>query len=1459
MKTLSILLFSAFLHASIVIDECKTDIYFGNGVWNNRTIATKSLKKLQDFMQNNLQAHSLGFKLAFNHTYGKRRDLIETFYQLKELGQISTGYFHFLSRISTPEYAVLFTDFYLDAMISEEAKDLDTIVKNYEDSIKSGHRVLLVSHSQGNLYGLRAFESLPPWMQPYFRQVSVATPANQVAHNGDWVTDSGDLVIKGLLDALMLQNSLPANTTNKASNSTFSGHEFVPIYLQGDDTSKKMAAAIQSNLQTLSDMTSQWEPVASDTFCLAGQVKEYRHRFDLAIDELEHVYVEGPGKICHKQGLYVFGECDGTEEGNETIRPKNGFVTVGLNWSLPGIDMDLNFEAGEKDIDDVDGLPLEHYVIETESQVSDGLYGISIDHGSSDDEALACLDESPLSLILNVKTPDGHELVIMDVAENESLDIGHVADLYIGKAQNDEKTVRDTLFSLSDGNNKVSTGHVSIGKVEGNFSIAGAPRIYELIPRLDQAMFGPLAGADVLLQPLDNRDDNATIYRGTTSRGSSNLTAGLLTLPRAVKNSLEDDRLYLVTVKGGEDIDADDDLKPDDNATTNRGSSHAILNGRTIKFGGFKVNILTEVAYQVTRGILDENRSVEEIEAHLDEVSGRLLTKDVTGNATIDRHDITAWTPYFDKPKLRLAYDQAFEPIVRKIYRDAPIYEEAYRAVYGTLQVTSVTYDDGYFAIVFDEQTDSRLYDELNITVAGENDQLFVGSIEREGNVVRFSPEEALLSDGAAYRLTVTTRLDDGQGVSLLVTGGQDYVMPDHEAPRFHIPDSLQLLENSTLVTLLKAVDTGSEVTYRISGGSDAASFKILYGDQLLFKQACDFENPFDHDEDNRYQVDITATDASGNAAVLALMIDVLNVEEPLSVGSLTIELDETKSEQGSVIGQVPIYSAGEGIERFVLDNPIFFIDTNGSITLNEPLSYERMQHLYLRGYRASYTAYDRAGQISQAYLRVNLADKQELLPELASYTGSVDEHLGEGSTVGQMFVYAGVDGEVEVSLEGEAAEDFTVGSDGLIRVADGANIDYATIPVYRLRATARNVHGESDDVNLTIHVKAWTKQYGGEDYVEAIASDNQRVCIAGTTYGRYQGDTSVGGSDGFVSCFDAEGNVLFHRQFGTAGSDYMTSITMGSDHSVIITGETYGSLESDNRGKSDVYVTKFAADGKQLWAKSYGGSDYDSVNAVQADSSGNLYVGGSTRGSFEGASYSGGNDAFVMKLSAAGEIIWCRQFGSSGHETLDAMALTDDAIVVTGSMNAPQTSDAYDLFVRKIGSEGNTLWQWLGGTDNYEEAVAIESDGQGQLYLAANANEAMTYDHYTSDTDMMIVMLDGTGQQRLEHFYGSPAQDEVVGMVVRDDGTVYLSGRTEGHLYGNRNQSTEADTFVMQIAPDGAMVTTRQFGSFGWDYAYGMAGTGDAVYVTGFTDGVIDHGARDRYAPIFLMKVPVP
>ena len=162
-----------------------------------------------------------------------------------------------------------------------------------------------------------------------------------------------------------------------------------------------------------------------------------------------------------------------------------------------------------------------------------------------------------------------------------------------------------------------------------------------------------------------------------------------------------------------------------------------------------------------------------------------------------------------------------------------------------------------------------------------------------------------------------------------------------------------------------------------------------------------------------------------------------------------------------------------------------------------------------------------------------------------------------------------------------------------------------------------------------------WTRQFGtsSHDYAQGVAvDDSANVVVVGMTGGSLEG-VSAGGVDAFVRKFDAAGNVLWTRQFGASSNDRALGVAVDGSGNVVVVGETVGSLEGVSAGGVDAFVRKFDAAGNVVWTRQFGTSSDEHAWGVAVDGSGNAVVVGETGGSLEGVS-AGGRDAFVRKYA---------------------------------------------------------------------------------------------------------------------------------------------------------------------------------------------------------------------------------
>jgi len=162
-----------------------------------------------------------------------------------------------------------------------------------------------------------------------------------------------------------------------------------------------------------------------------------------------------------------------------------------------------------------------------------------------------------------------------------------------------------------------------------------------------------------------------------------------------------------------------------------------------------------------------------------------------------------------------------------------------------------------------------------------------------------------------------------------------------------------------------------------------------------------------------------------------------------------------------------------------------------------------------------------------------------------------------------------------------------------------------------------------------------WTRQFGtaANDSCHTVRADaNGNVIVAGRTFGAFPNQTSAGVADAFVRKYDAAGNDLWTRQFGTSTPDIATTIAIAASGPVYIGGTTSGTLPGlISAGSTDIFIRKYDPSGTELDTRQFGtaGIEQDIRFGVTASA---LYVGGATNGDF--AFNYGTFDAFLAQLA---------------------------------------------------------------------------------------------------------------------------------------------------------------------------------------------------------------------------------
>ncbi len=261
----------------------------------------------------------------------------------------------------------------------------------------------------------------------------------------------------------------------------------------------------------------------------------------------------------------------------------------------------------------------------------------------------------------------------------------------------------------------------------------------------------------------------------------------------------------------------------------------------------------------------------------------------------------------------------------------------------------------------------------------------------------------------------------------------------------------------------------------------------------------------------------------------------------------------------------------------------------------------------------------------------------------------------------------------------------------------------------------------------------------------------------------------------------------------------------------------------------------------------------WDQCAGVTTDSSGNIYCAGYTQSNL-GEVTGGGYDAFIMKVSSAGTIVWVTQLGTttkapnyvsasnSAADKCNGVAVDSTGNVYCAGQTASSMGEANgggtDAFVVKLNSSGVVQWvTQLGATTkapNYVSSsnsgndwcTSITLDGTGNIYCGgltsgsmgeanAGGNDAFVMKLNSSGALQWVTQL-GTTTKAPNYVSASNAGSESCnGIALDSNSNIYCAGNTTGSMGdANAGGATSGDAFVMKLNSSGALQWVTQLGT---------------------------------------------
>jgi hypothetical protein len=348
---------------------------------------------------------------------------------------------------------------------------------------------------------------------------------------------------------------------------------------------------------------------------------------------------------------------------------------------------------------------------------------------------------------------------------------------------------------------------------------------------------------------------------------------------------------------------------------------------------------------------------------------------------------------------------------------------------------------------------------------------------------------------------------------------------------------------------------------------------------------------------------------------------------------------------------------------------------------------------------------------------------------------------------------------------------------------------------------------------------------------------------------------------------FALHGAKRWVAQVSFSGQDLMEEVKVDPQGNVVAAGVV------NDGGGGDLYVVKYAKeDGKVLWTQQFDTATGEDLGGLATDASGDIYL--ATRLSGLGTATFGtqtvtgdffGNIVVLRLAAATGAVVWAKQWGGSGQDIPEALAVSGNDLYVVGYTSSnPSTFDARSL----VASTGNGFIARAsiangvaaevklvpGSVDLFSVAV-----NGAHLAVAGQVRSAVTLDpgcglapSGAGNDAMLIDVLGSTLVCQWSRSFGDFTNNNnatAQAVAAFPGGGWVLAGDFQGNILLAPSGTSLAsrggfDVFAGRFDANGNHLWSFRYGDAGFDIGYGVSVTAAGnVILAGVFDSTITFG----------------
>ena len=312
---------------------------------------------------------------------------------------------------------------------------------------------------------------------------------------------------------------------------------------------------------------------------------------------------------------------------------------------------------------------------------------------------------------------------------------------------------------------------------------------------------------------------------------------------------------------------------------------------------------------------------------------------------------------------------------------------------------------------------------------------------------------------------------------------------------------------------------------------------------------------------------------------------------------------------------------------------------------------------------------------------------------------------------------------------------------------------------------------------------------------------------------------------------------------------DFSYSLIQTTDGGYVVAGTTAsidGDLTDKHRAWWDAWVVKLSSSGSIVWKKSFGGSGDDFAKSIIQTSDGGYALAGYTNSTDGDVLGKHGNyDAWVIKLNSSGNIEWQKCLGGDSlDEAYSIIQTSDGGYAIAGGTYGDVSGfhgGLSDAWVIKLNSSGNLDWQkCLGGSGGDWGTSIIQTSDAGYAICGTTRSTDEGFNNHGS-IDAWVIKLTSSGNVQWHKSMGGTSIDNAYTIIQTLDGGFIAAGDTWSNDGDVSGNHDIWDAWIFKLSSLGVLEWQKCLGGTGFDGIFSLTKTTDGGFVAVGSTASID------------------